>query len=408
MVEKINTEEVANTGEQMKTPEQQEKEKMKLLGLILEKNPAFWEEDYKDVLIADMVAMVEAASPELKKEIIGDLIEKYYDDCEMGKESNIFIEAPHGRLPSLAETKLVIGQYDKFKDVNPEIIEGIFNKLDEELFGESESSEKTFTKVRSELKAKCTKSIEEREVSLEKISQSEFGNKTGREQFMNEAAKDLQENKLKLAMLKIMAGSDIYVSELAVAIAGGEHNYTNPAVSRKTDDPNKEPGNRIIKKLTKRLESGHGGALAQHYVLQQIMENNKNTAGVKDNFYHVTLLERDSREPFTIGIASHDGELPWDITVAGYIITELKVRLQKAGVTKKNGKEYEVVRGGDKGNAFKGAKVNVDRRFGKGKFKGMGLGEKYNSIQLAIPSLAIKNHGDKIAKILKEILQELA
>jgi hypothetical protein len=279
----------------------------------------------------------------------------------------------------------------------------MFNKIDEELFDVENAGDKTLTKIRVSLQKECEEKIEDRRGLIERTLSSTAGNKIARKQ-LSIAAKDVLENSLKLTMLRIIGGSDIYTSSLAVSVAGDRYNYTTPAVSRKLGDPNKIPGNSLIGK-TKRLESGHGSALAQHYALERAMKGRQDGTELVNNFYHITLLERDSREPFTIGAGVHDGMLPCEMDVMKYVSEELESRLKKEGILKSNGSEYVV--GMDEDEKFKGAKVNTQRRWGKDKFEGMGLGEKYNTIQLTVPSLALKNHGDKIAIVLKDILQEL-
>ncbi len=390
--------------EQIKTPEQQEKERIELLKLISEKIPTLWEKDYKDVSIAELVTIIDSANTELKKEIVDEILEKYYDDCETARDSNIFIEAPHGKTPSLAEMELMLGQYDEFKGIDSEVIKSTFDKIERELFDVENARDKTLTKIRVSLQNECEKKIEDRRGFIERVSNSTKGNATAREQFIVAAKKDVLENSLKLTMLKIIGGSDIYVSELAMSVAGDKYNYTTPAVSRKLSDANKIPGNRSIGK-TKRLESGHGSALAQYYALERAVKSRQGKNEIENNFYHITLLERDSREPFTIGAGAHDGMLPCEMDVMKYISEELESRLKEEGVLKRDGSEYVVEM--DENKKFKGAKVNTQCRWGKDKFEGIGLGEKYNTIQLAIPSLALKNYGTKIAKILQDILKEL-
>jgi hypothetical protein len=357
------------------------------------------------VKIIDLIKTIDNAEPVLREEIIDDILEKYYDNCETNRSSNVFIEAPHGMTPSLTETKLILRQYDEFKDVDSELIKKIFDKLDVELFDQEEDSNQTFTQRRVGLKRRCESIIIERAEFINRMSESLKGNEIGRQQFMTAAKKDVLENELKLTMLKIIAGSDVYVSELAMAIAGEEYNYTNPAISRKMSDSNRPAGLRKINKKTKRLESGHGSALAQHYALERTMKNNQDEHGAENNFYHVTLLERDSRKPFTIGTGAHNEMLPCEMEVMKYIARELGVKLKEQSILKKDGESYEVFM--DREEKFKGAKVNTQRRWGQGAFEGMGLEEKYNTIQLAIPSLALKNHGTEVANILQEILREL-
>ncbi len=405
MIKEIKTEEVINAGEQIKTPEQQEKKVIELLKLISEKTPTFWEDDCKDVKIIDLIKTIDKANPVLREKIIDDILEKYYDNCETNRSSNVFIEAPHGMTPSLTETKLILRQYDEFKDVDSELIKKIFDKLGVELFDQEENSNQTFTQRRVKLKRKCESNITERIEFIDRILKSSDGNEKGRQQFMAAAKKDVLENELKLTMLKIIAGSDVYVSELAMAIAGAEYNYTNPAISRKMSDSNKLAGLRRINKKTKRLESGHGSALAQHYALKRAMKNNQDEPGAENNFYHVTLLERDSRKPFTIGAGARNEMLPCEMEVMKYIARELEIKLKEQSILKKEGESYEVFM--DMEKKFKGAEVNTQRRWGQGAFEGMGLGEKYNTIQLAIPSFALKNHGTEVANILQEILREL-
>ncbi len=365
--------------EHIKNPEQQEEEQIELLKLIEEKEPTLWEKDYKDVSVGELVGMINSASYSVKREIVDNLFGKYYDDCEIGRGSNVFIEAPHGKLPSLDEVRLILGQYHRFQDANFEVIEEIFKEIKKELVDVENNSEQTFTKRRSNLKAKCEQDIE-------------VGNNRSR-------------SELKLAILKLFAGSDVYVSGLAQMIAGEEFNYATPGISRKRNDFNKVPGERAIKKggRIRRLESGHGGALVQHYALEEIMEARQTVDG---KFFHILLLERDSRKPFTIGISPYEGEYSCDPEIANLILIKLEKKLAENGVTKDNGKEYEVITPGQ-GEKFNGSPVNRHRRLGKGKFEGMALGENYNFIQLGIPSLALKKHGDKIAKILQEILEEL-
>ena len=284
MTKELNGESPLQVQEVVKTPEQQEKEVLELLKLIETKEATFWEKDYKNITVTELVSMIDNAKLELKKEIVNEILEKYYDNCKTNKDSNIFIEAPHGKLPNLRETSLMLRQYDEFLEVKDTAIEESFTELIQEI-NLAISGDKTFMKIRSELKDKYA------------------------------------DNKLKLRILNILAGSDVYVSNLAGSVAGEESNYTLPNISRKRNDFTKKPGEREIVEggKTKRLESGHGGALAQHYAIQQSMENGQGVMNKK--FYHIALLERDSRKPFAIGTSPYDGEYSCDIEVAEFIAT---------------------------------------------------------------------------------------
>ena len=395
-----------SSNEQAPSQERTPVELEKVIELIT-RNPqeiSLWPDDLKDVKFSELVEKIEASSE--RNKMVKNLLSRYYDNDNFKlRDSKVLITAPHSVLPGPKEMQLTLKQYTEFADLNEELTleqyQAVIADLKASGYPEEASFKEAKKRLRVDYQQQLSMNQEDLTTDQDEIEQELDGSY---ETFVDEVSRAVLNLRVKLKILTILAGNDALAGNFAKDIAGEDLSLALPRFSRRMVDFNRPIGNRkIVKKGTiKRMEFGQGAQLAQRYSLTELV--GKLNDGI-DTIYQVNILERDDDKPITIAFRERDGKLPCNPEVVEQLAQRIEKEISDNEMIKPDGKMYKVkiATEGD----FSGAKVNHERRWGKGEFKGFELGDGYQFIQLGIPSRLIRNYKQSMAEVLSKALQEI-
>ena len=232
------------------------------------------------------------------------------------------------------------------------------------------------------------------------------------EPIIKELKQTYRDDELATTILSLKNIFEDYVGVLAqeTAIDSG----ASCLVARKTRrilDANRVPSSRKIK-VKSRLEFGYGLHLAEYLFLQKIFKEalgQKEMGEVEKPFLHIALHGKSDKPgdagDIIIGNALRDGKMPCNPQIARWFSEKLNKKIKERDIRKQEGACYTsgVAIEGDR---FCGSIVHCNRRYGRGDFEGMPLGENYQYIQVELSPLIRQNYFNDLKGVLNEVLQE--